>query len=125
MSKNLELAENINTPAEELMELAANTNDKCVLAAIAKNPNTPIDLLIELAGGRYTFFGDYKLAERCIREIGNNPALELILLENPNLVADIYYKNFHHNSKQENNKLSCISIASWFFKLGVFQQLVF
>ncbi|WP_161938065.1 hypothetical protein [Mastigocoleus testarum] len=52
MSKNLELAENINTPVEELIELAANTNDKRVLAAIAKNPNTPIDLLIELAGGR-------------------------------------------------------------------------
>ena len=48
MSENLSIAENINTPAEQLVKLA-NTEDKKILAAIAKNKNTPAYLLIKLS----------------------------------------------------------------------------
>ena len=79
MSENLKIAEDVNTTAVQLRELANNIKDLAVLIAIAKNPNTPPDLLIELAY--------YK---ECFDEIGNNPALELILMESPGLIEDIY-----------------------------------
>ncbi len=74
-SENLILAEDINTKAEKLRELA-KTDDEKVLAAIVRNPNTPVDLLIELAG-------------ECLDEIGENIALDLILFEYPNFIKDI------------------------------------
>lgn len=71
-SENLILAEDINTKAEKLRELA-KTDDEKVLAAIVRNPNTPVDLLIELAG-------------ECLEEIiGENIALDLILFEYPTI----------------------------------------
>ena len=48
------------------MELAANTNDKRVLAAIAKNPNTPISVLEKLS----TDENEY------VRKIAENNLLE-------------------------------------------------
>ena len=99
MSKNLIIAENINTPAEQLRELADTEDDKAILAAIARNPNTPIDLLIELAS-------------KYLDEIGQNPALELILIEHPNFIADIYYE------LDDDKICSETFLPEWFIKLG-------
>ena len=105
MSDDLSIAENINTPAEQLVKLA-DTEDRKILAAIAKNPNTPIDLLIKLAG-------EY------LNEIGLNPALELILVENPNFIADIYYEHFYYCEEDyEDYESISILLADWFVKLA-------
>ncbi|MDJ0532006.1 MAG: HEAT repeat domain-containing protein [Xenococcaceae cyanobacterium MO_207.B15] len=85
MSEYLTIAENINTSADQLRELVAKTSDSEIVAAVARNPNIPIDLLIHLAW-------DY------LHETDKNPALELILVENPNLVEDIYYTYFESAS---------------------------
>jgi len=79
MSEKLKIAKNINTPAEKLRSLS-KIEDKEILAAIAKNPNSPPDLLIDLAG-------EY------LDEIELNPALDLILLEYPNFISDIFYEH--------------------------------
>ena len=75
--EGLKIAKNPNTPADLLRELAALTSDEVVKARISSNPNTPPDLLVELAG-------------ECLEEIGENPALELILMENPNFIENIF-----------------------------------
>ncbi|MGF1485623.1 MAG: hypothetical protein ACFBSE_00735, partial [Prochloraceae cyanobacterium] len=100
--QQLELAENPNTPAPILQDLVASTEDKEVLAAIARNPNSSPDLLVELAG-------DY------LEEIGQNPALKLILLENYNFVEDIYCQNFQN--RQLNKPL-----PKWFLDLAIKQD---
>ena len=107
MSENLSIAEDINTKAEQLRELA-KTGDEKVLAAIARNPNTPSELLVELAG-------EY------LDEIGNNPALELILFENPNFIEDISYKHFE-DFLYKHEKCCSIWLPDWFFKLAVFHS---
>jgi len=109
MSEELSLAENINTPADRLVKLA-KTEDKKILAAIAKNPNTPIDLLIKLAG-EYLY------------EIGENPALDLILFENPNFISDIYYDEHEHyyyycETDYEDYDSISILLPDWFVKLA-------
>ena len=52
--------------------------DQCE-KVIATNPNSPPDLLVKLSG---------KI--NCLEEIGQNPALDLILLENPNFIENIF-----------------------------------
>ena len=104
MSEELKIAENINTPAERLRELS-KTKEREILAAIAKNPNTPPDLLVELAG-------EY------LDEIGFNPALDLILFENPNFIHEIFFKHFSddHNGGKV---YSGTKLPNWFLKLGL------
>ena len=110
MSENLKIAEYINTNAAQLRELANNIKDLAVLIAIAKNPNTPPDLLIELAYYKKWF-----------NEIGNNPALELILIESPGLIEDIYYKIIFDDYTGDyyiyNYKY--FPLQTWFLELGL------
>ena len=97
-AEQLFIAENPNTPAARLVELALSEDVK-ILKAIARNPNTPPSLLV-------------KLSDEFLEEIGENPALSLILIENPNLVEDIYNKHFSHYYPEKN-----INPASnWFLK---------
>lgn len=77
-AEQLFIAKNPNTPADQLLELALS-EDVEILKAIATNPNTPPDLLVELAGGY-------------LEKIGENPALDLILMENPNFLENIFYR---------------------------------
>ena len=78
LTSELQIAEDINTPAETLKELA-NTDDKAVLAAIAKNPNASPELLVKLAG-------------KYLPEISHNPEVPLILLEDPTFIEKICYE---------------------------------
>ena len=109
-SKQLKLAKNPNTPAEELIELA-KIEDKEILALIAKNPNTPPNLLVELAG----VYPD---------EIGENPALSLILMEYPNFLSDIYHEHFDFlkaitvRDFSRFNDLMTRILPEWFLKAG-------
>ena len=80
-SFQLKIAKDPHSPSGQLEELATQTVDKEVKARIAGNPNTPPATLVELS-------------REYLNEIGKNPALELILMENPNFVKDIYYKHF-------------------------------
>lgn len=80
MNDFLSIANNPNTPAPQLEDLVASTDDKEILKTIALNPNSPPKLLIELAA-------DY------LDEIANNPGLELIIVEQPDFI-DRLYSNF-------------------------------
>lgn len=88
-----------NVPGNLLELLATNTRDKRILKAIARNPNTPLNSLVELSK-------DY------LKEIGQNPALELILLENPGFIERIYYRvslpGFHNDT----------IVPSWYYELA-------
>lgn len=100
--------------ADRLRELAAaNTKNSEILTAIARNPNTPPDILVKLAR-------DY------LKEIGENPALELFLIENPNFIEDIYYEHFSGYSHVYENwdtyslqNSYLLYLADWFLKLGL------
>ncbi|KAF3887348.1 MULTISPECIES: variant leucine-rich repeat-containing protein [Nostocales] len=74
-----EEASDQNTPAERLRELAAKGNTT-IRSAVAQNPNTPPDLLLQLF---------YFLPV----EVLNNPAIPLLLLENPNFLTELYQSN--------------------------------
>lgn len=110
MSEILKIAENINTPPAQLRELANNPRDLALLVAITKNPNTPSDLLIELAG--------YK---ECFDAIGNNPALENILLEHPNFLKDIYFDYIFEYYDGIGNLYdkTYFPLPNWFLKFGL------
>ncbi len=100
-SQDIIVAENINTPAQQLKELADKTDDCEVLAAIARNPNTPIDVIVRLAG-------------QCLHQIGHNPALSLLLIENPNFIEDIYH---HENFSYYRNHTNAF-LPDWFLELA-------
>ena len=68
-----ELARDPNTSLDILERLAKTSKDDLVLAPVAENPNTSPELLIELFD-RYPY------------QVLNNPALELILLEQPDII---------------------------------------
>lgn len=74
---NLRTAENPNVEPELLRQLAVS-DDTAVREAVAANPNTPTEVLL-------------KLAETCPQQFLSNPVFSLLLLENPNFVADIPY----------------------------------
>lgn len=67
-----ELAKDPNTAIDILREIAKTNKDSVVLAAVAENPNADAELLIELF-------------ENCPYQVLNNPAIELILIEYPDL----------------------------------------
>ena len=98
--RQLAIAQDKNALSDCLEKLADSTKNKEVLAAIACNPNTPPEVLVELAGEHLT-------------EINNNPALELIFLEYPVFVKDIYYRHFHYKSYSHQTIL-----PDWFIKIG-------
>lgn len=68
-------AEDISTAPELLQELA-HSQDKATRRAVAANPNTPADALLKLGAEFPT-------------QLVENPVFSLLLLENPNLVAEI------------------------------------
>ncbi|MBV6628285.1 MAG: hypothetical protein KI793_36090 [Rivularia sp. (in: Bacteria)] len=76
---NIELtrivAKNANTAPNLLRDLSSNS-DRIIRANIAGNPNTPTDILLELGA-------DFP------QQLLENPVFSLLLLENPNFVADI------------------------------------
>lgn len=68
-----------NTPSDRLRELA-QTRNKAVRKVVAQNPNTPTDVLLKL-------FYEFPL------QVLNNPVLDLLLLENPNFLEELYQAN--------------------------------
>jgi Leucine rich repeat variant len=68
-------AEDVSTDPELLRELA-RSQDKDIRRAVAANPNTPADVLLRL-GAEFP------------EQLVENPVFSLLLLENPNLVAEI------------------------------------
>lgn len=68
-------AEDVSTDPELLQELA-RSQDKDIRRAVAANPNTPADALLKLGAEFPT-------------QLVENPVFSLLLLENPNLVAEI------------------------------------
>ena len=68
-----QLAQDENTAPEKLRELA-NSADPITRQSVVANPNVPPDVLI-------------KLAEQFPRQVFNNPAIDLLLLETPNLFS--------------------------------------
>ncbi|MGF1488494.1 MAG: hypothetical protein ACFBSE_15520 [Prochloraceae cyanobacterium] len=87
--EQLEIARDITTPANKLIKLgkvAVELQNEEVLNQIAKNPNSPPDLLIELAIGYLGCCID----DLYLEAIANNPAIDLILLENPNFLENLY-----------------------------------
>ncbi|RUT02048.1 hypothetical protein DSM106972_061230 [Dulcicalothrix desertica PCC 7102] len=79
LANNLEqariAAEDVSTDPELLQELA-RSQDKDTRRAVAANPNTPADVLLRLGAEFPT-------------QLVENPVFSLLLLENPNLVAEI------------------------------------
>lgn len=77
--QNLELArlvaKNANAEPDLLRELAESKDEK-TRCEVANNPNTPTDIL-------------WKLGEEFPEEVLTNSIFPLLMLENPNLVADI------------------------------------
>ena len=72
-SEHRQLAKDENTAPEKLRELA-NSSDPITRQNVVKNPNVPPDVLI-------------RLAEQFPRQVFNNPAIDLLLLETPNLFS--------------------------------------
>lgn len=68
-----QLAQNENTAPDKLRELA-NSADPITRQYVVANPNVPPDVLI-------------KLAEQFPRQVFNNPAIDLLLLETPDLFS--------------------------------------
>ena len=67
------LAKDESTAPEKLRELA-NSTDPITRQNVVMNPNVPPDVLV-------------KLAEQFPRQVFNNPAIDLLLLETPNLFS--------------------------------------
>ena len=72
-SEHRQLAKDENTTPEKLRELA-NSADPITRQYVVANPNVPPDVLI-------------KLAEQFPRQVFNNPAIDLLLLETPDLFS--------------------------------------
>ncbi len=75
----LEEALDENTPTERLREISRKGN-KTIRNAISRNPNTPPDILVE-------YFYEFPT------HVLHNPALELILLENPDFFNELVSNN--------------------------------
>ncbi len=71
--KTRQLAQDESIAPEKLRELA-NSTDPITRQNVVMNPNVPPDVLI-------------KLAEQFPRQVFNNPAIDLLLLETPNLFS--------------------------------------
>ena len=88
MSDPLTIAKNVNTSADCLKKLLENNRqNEAVLNAIAIHPNITVDLLIELAFlacENKDYFGKTE----------QNPVVNLLFIESPNLVEEIYLKCF-------------------------------
>ena len=92
MSDPLNLAENPHTPPEQLQELLLeNQKNYAVLTAIAVHPNMSKELLIELARNDNPYDDD---VTDYFCKTDQNPVMNLLLLEHPNLVEDIYLACF-------------------------------
>lgn len=75
----LEEALNESTPLERLLELA-NSGEEDVCKGVASNPNASPNLLIHLF-------------RKCPVEVLNNPVLDVILLERPNFLEQLFKSN--------------------------------
>lgn len=82
------VAQNANTEPELLIELATS-EDFIIRQNVAANPNTPIKTLFSL-GAEFP------------KELLNNPILNLLLLENPNLISEIPIATLRSLIKQDN-----------------------
>ena len=91
------VAQNDSCPPALLRELAGN-KDKLTRQAVASNPNTNKDTLL-------------KLASEFPQEFLDNPILDLLLLENPNLLGEMPQNSLISLLKEVNVPIS-------FFKLG-------
>lgn len=142
MSEALELATNTDTSPEELITLLSeNQGNDEVLAAIAVHPNMTKELLVEIV--RHDNPGEQDETCHCNRvgkqmkhfkETERNPVIDLLLLEHPNLVEEIYLECFNDLSylyHREYNDLDPFSdedgiylsffadLPSWFTEIGV------
>ncbi len=77
-------AQDPNTSPERLRELCKESKTS-ICQVIAANPNIPMDVLFQL-------FAKYPI------QIFNNPVFDLLLLENPLLLDELYKKLKKHNS---------------------------
>jgi hypothetical protein len=71
------VAQNPNTDVELLRNLA-NSNYASIREAVTRNPNTPTDLLV------------YRLGDEFPGQFLENPVFNLLMLENPNFLDELY-----------------------------------
>ncbi len=102
-------AEDVSTDQEILRKLA-QSSDKATREAVAANPNAPTDVLL-------------KLAAEFPQQLLNNPIFSFLLLENPNLVAEIPLPSLRSLLKLENVPLFILKQAA--DKADVEVQLAF
>ncbi|BAZ13362.1 hypothetical protein NIES4071_52010 [Calothrix sp. NIES-4071] len=91
-------AEDVSTDPELLQELA-RSQDKATRRAVAANPNTPADTLLRL-GAEFPM------------QLVENPVFSLLLLENPNLVAEIPLPTLRSILKLDNVPLFILEQAA-------------
>ena len=91
-------AEDVSTDQEILHKLA-QSSDKATREAVAANPNAPTDVLL-------------KLAAEFPQQLLNNPIFSFLLLENPNLVAEIPLPSLRSLLKLENVPLFILEQAA-------------
>lgn len=82
------VAKNPHTPPKALKKLGSS-RDKYIRKAVAGNPNTPADIMSGL-GGQFPM------------ELLGNPALDLLLLENPDLFSEMPIGTLRSLAKREN-----------------------
>ncbi len=91
-------AEDVSTDREILRKLA-QSSDKATREAVAANPNAPTDVLL-------------KLAAEFPQQLLNNPIFSFLLLENPNLVAEIPLPSLRSLLRLENVPLFLLEQAA-------------
>ena len=142
MSEALALATNPNTSPEKLIALLSeNQGNDEVLSAIAVHPNMTKELLVEIVHYdnpgekegiyRYDHFGKQM---KHFKETERNPVIDLLLLQHPNLVEEIYLECFDDQSylyHREYDDLEAFStedgvylsfladLPDWFTEIGV------
>ncbi|MBE9176758.1 hypothetical protein IQ225_18170 [Synechocystis salina LEGE 06155] len=92
------VASNVITPPELLEELS-HSKDQSVREACAGNPNTPTEVLLLLAG-QFT------------EQLLENPVFELLLIENPNLVAQFPKRSLNSLVKRDTTPVSFLRWAA-------------
>lgn len=130
MFEALNIAKNPQTSPQQLKDLLEkHSDDKAVVSAIAFHPNMTKELLIELARNDDVYNDE---EEDYFCKTDENPVIDLLLLEHPNLVEDVYFTCFDElpqfygvddmatmlSYSQECSSF-CYHLPNWFVKIAV------